>query len=82
MEQMVDCRCVPVVSCIAMVLRVRGSVHLSALGLQVSIELIPRQLAGMQPAGLGRSDPNMNPTLPEPSSRFDFSIQVGFARTT
>jgi len=44
-------------------------------GLQVSIELIPRQLAGMQPAGLGRSDPNMNPTLPEPSSRFDFSIQ-------
>jgi len=42
--------------------------------LEVSIELMPASQASQLPAGLGRSDPNMNPVLPEPAGRVQWSL--------
>eukprot|EP01038_Epipyxis_sp_PR26KG_P008250 gene8250-11165_t len=39
----------------------------------ISIELLPKTLADRLPAGLGRSEPNLNPTLEEPEGRIDFT---------
>jgi hypothetical protein len=33
---------------------------------ELAIELLPAELAAKRPAGDGRSDPNQNPSLPEP----------------
>jgi len=42
--------------------------------LQVSIEMMPAELASQYPAGLGRGDPNMNPYLPDPPGRVHWSL--------
>jgi len=47
--------------------------------LQVSIEIMPGATAAQLPAGLGRSDPNTNPTLPEPPGRVHWSLFHPFA---
>jgi len=41
-------------------------------GIQVSIELVPGEMAENQPVGQGRGEPNMNPHLDKPTTRFDF----------
>ena len=38
----------------------------------ISLELLPKAVADKYPAGLGRSDPNVNPTLPPPTGRLKF----------
>lgn len=40
--------------------------------IQVSFELLPGQLAKDFPAGQGRDEPNINPTLPPPEGRLRF----------
>jgi hypothetical protein len=40
----------------------------------LSVELLPMDVAEAVPAGLGRSDPNINPTLPPPAGRVHFSL--------
>eukprot|EP00456_Euglypha_rotunda_P050257 TRINITY_DN4037_c0_g1_i3.p1 TRINITY_DN4037_c0_g1~~TRINITY_DN4037_c0_g1_i3.p1 ORF type:complete len:176 (+),score=16.04 TRINITY_DN4037_c0_g1_i3:158-685(+) len=42
--------------------------------MEISIELIPVTVASQLPAGLGRSDPNANPFLPEPEGRINWSL--------
>lgn len=37
--------------------------------IEVSIEIMPLAIAAQLPAGFGRSEPNMNPFLPEPKGR-------------
>eukprot|EP00743_Colponemidia_sp_Colp-15_P011268 GILK01012542.1.p1 GENE.GILK01012542.1~~GILK01012542.1.p1 ORF type:complete len:1447 (-),score=299.86 GILK01012542.1:238-4578(-) len=41
---------------------------------EISIELLPKAVATARPAGFGRSEPNMNPYLPPPVGRFNFSL--------
>jgi hypothetical protein len=40
----------------------------------VSAELVPMDMVETYPAGLGRSEPNMNPHLPPPAGRLRFSL--------
>ena len=42
--------------------------------IKISIECMPVSVAQQLPAGFGRSEPNMNPVLPEPTGRSEFSI--------
>jgi len=42
--------------------------------LEISIEIMPAAMAAQLPAGLGRSDPNLNPFLPEPEGRLNLSL--------
>ena len=42
--------------------------------IKISMECMPQNIAQQLPAGFGRSDPNMNPFLPEPKGRSEFSI--------
>ena len=39
---------------------------------EVSFEIMPMSVASQLPAGLGRSDPNMNPVLPPPEGRLEW----------
>lgn len=39
----------------------------------MSIEILTKADAAKRPAGLGRSDPNQHPKLPDPRGRFEFS---------
>ena len=39
----------------------------------VSFELVPMTIAATSKVGLGRSEPNVNPKLPEPLGRIHFS---------
>eukprot|EP01083_Nonionella_stella_P294532 1001194_1 len=41
---------------------------------EVSFEIMPQAMAQQLPAGFGRSDPNMNPVLPHPEGRFQWSF--------
>lgn len=43
----------------------------------VSLELMHKSLVDKVPAGLGRSDPNLNPTLPPPNGRLKFVSGCG-----
>ena len=38
----------------------------------MSIEIMPKAVADVRKAGLGRSEPNMNPYLPPPTGRMKF----------
>lgn len=38
----------------------------------MSIEIMPKAVADLRKAGLGRSEPNMNPYLPPPTGRMKF----------
>jgi hypothetical protein len=40
--------------------------------LEISIELLPTEVAAQLPAGFGRSDPNSNPFLPPPEGRVNW----------
>ena len=40
----------------------------------ISVELLPKALADSRPAGFGRSEPNMNPTLPAPVGRVNWGM--------
>ena len=40
--------------------------------IQISIEMIPAVMTEEFPAGLGRSEPNMNPVLPPPEGRLEW----------
>lgn len=42
--------------------------------LEFSLEMMPMTIATQVPAGFGRSDPNMNPFLPEPEGRLRLSL--------
>merc|ERR1712013_476847 len=42
--------------------------------IKISMECMPVSVAQQLPAGFGRSEPNMNPHLPEPNGRSEFSI--------
>jgi hypothetical protein len=42
--------------------------------IQISIELLPKSKAERYPAGLGRDEPNLHPTLPPPEGRLQFNI--------
>jgi len=42
--------------------------------MEISIEIMPLNMAAQLPAGFGRSDPNSNPFLPEPEGRINFSL--------
>jgi hypothetical protein len=42
--------------------------------LQVSMEIMTAEVAESIPAGLGQGEPNMNPFLPKPEGRFNFSL--------
>lgn len=44
--------------------------------IQMSLELMPAGTAAKLPAGLGRGQPNCNPLVEEPKSRFDFSLRA------
>eukprot|EP00479_Gromia_sphaerica_P012959 TRINITY_DN702_c0_g1_i3.p1 TRINITY_DN702_c0_g1~~TRINITY_DN702_c0_g1_i3.p1 ORF type:complete len:172 (+),score=42.62 TRINITY_DN702_c0_g1_i3:333-848(+) len=48
--------------------------------IKVSVEILPQATAQQMPAGLGRSDPNMNPTLPEPEGRLHFTGPLQFLK--
>lgn len=39
----------------------------------MSIEILHKSVADTLPAGLGRGEPNMNPALPDPEGRIDFT---------
>jgi len=39
----------------------------------ISIELLPKSVAAVRPAGFGRAEPNSNPPLPQPEGRPDFT---------
>jgi hypothetical protein len=39
-----------------------------------SLEILPKKLADLEPLGKGRSEPNMNPYLPPPVGRFEFTL--------
>eukprot|EP00004_Rigifila_ramosa_P003995 TRINITY_DN1437_c1_g3_i2.p1 TRINITY_DN1437_c1_g3~~TRINITY_DN1437_c1_g3_i2.p1 ORF type:complete len:1074 (-),score=257.30 TRINITY_DN1437_c1_g3_i2:75-3296(-) len=55
-------------------LDVMHSAHEGSQGqVQVSIEVMPIHIAKVQPAGVGRKEPNMNPTL-DPPDRIKFNI--------
>jgi hypothetical protein len=41
---------------------------------ELSVELVPKELALQLPAGLGRSEPNCNPHLPKPEGRVNWSL--------
>jgi len=41
---------------------------------EISLELMPLTMATQLPAGLGRSDPNLNPFLPPPEGRVNWSL--------
>lgn len=41
---------------------------------QVSVELLPTDVAELHPAGAGRAEPNDLPTLPPPTGRFRWSL--------
>ncbi len=40
----------------------------------MSLEIVPEKLVESYPAGMGRSEPNMNPTLKEPAGRISLSL--------
>jgi hypothetical protein len=40
----------------------------------ISVEVVPTMVAKEAPVGLGRSEPNINPQLPEPVGRMKFSL--------
>jgi hypothetical protein len=42
----------------------------------LSVELVPKDLVRKIPAGMGRSDPNMNPVLPAPTGRLKFTFNI------
>lgn len=42
--------------------------------MEISIELMPLEIASQLPAGFGRSDPNQNPFLPPPEGRVQWDI--------
>lgn len=42
--------------------------------LMFSLEVMPKGVAEKLPAGVGRSDPNSNPYLPDPDGRFQWSL--------
>jgi hypothetical protein len=42
--------------------------------LEISVEILPAELAAQLPAGFGRSDPNTNPFLPPPEGRVNWSL--------
>jgi len=42
--------------------------------MEISLEILPASLATQLPAGLGRGEPNMNPFLPEPEGRVNWSL--------
>ena len=46
---------------------------------QVTIELLPKSLAALCPAGKGRGEPNAHPTLPEPEGRVKLSALTPFS---
>jgi hypothetical protein len=46
----------------------------------LSVELVPLEIAKKMPAGFGRSAPNANPELPNPTGRLKFVRCV--AKTT
>ena len=39
-----------------------------------SLEILPKQLADLEPLGKGREEPNMNPYLPPPVGRLEFTL--------
>jgi len=41
---------------------------------QISVELVPEEVADAHPVGLGRSEPNAMPELPPPAGRFHLSL--------
>ena len=41
---------------------------------QMSLELVPAELAKTRPAGHGRSEPNQGPKLPPPTGRIQLSL--------
>jgi len=42
--------------------------------MEISIEMMPTDMASQLVAGFGRSDPNLNPYLPEPEGRVNWSL--------
>ncbi len=40
----------------------------------ISVEIVPKVVAEEAPVGLGRSEPNINPQLPDPVGRMKFSL--------
>jgi len=42
--------------------------------MDISIEILPADMASQLPAGFGRSDPNLNPFLPPPEGRVNWSL--------
>lgn len=45
----------------------KGKIHLS-------FELVPWKDVELDPVGMGREEPNKNPTLPPPTGRMSFSL--------
>jgi C2 domain len=42
--------------------------------MEISLEMMPEDVATQLPAGFGRGNPNQNPFLPEPEGRFKFDL--------
>lgn len=42
--------------------------------LWISVDILTEKEATMSPAGIGRSDPNQDPYLPNPTGRFQWSL--------
>ncbi|MES1916423.1 MAG: hypothetical protein MHM6MM_008241, partial [Cercozoa sp. M6MM] len=42
--------------------------------LEVSLQIVPKSLCPAYPAGLGRGEPNMNPSLPPPEGRMRWTL--------
>lgn len=55
-------------------LPIRGAKGAGMGYVQLSIELMPEEMARTKAAGYGRSEPNDNPVLPEPEGRLGFTL--------
>lgn len=45
--------------------------------LYISFEMIPMNVSELNPVGIGREQPNLDPVLPEPAGRLNFASISG-----
>jgi len=54
--------------------KVKGAKGAEAGYVELSLELLPKEVADTKAAGFGRSEPNDNPKLPDPTGRLSLSL--------